>query len=176
VFQKYDPQVVRYFFLSTHYRAPINFTFEALSGVKNALERVQQAYFALADSRNFGTQQIDCAKYRLMLEEALDDDLNVSVGLAVWFEFVNEIYKHKDTLSKAGVEEALDLFEEIDSIFGILVHEREEAPKKVVQLAEERELARKDKDWKTADELREKIKQLGYTVADDKEGYKLSKV
>jgi cysteinyl-tRNA synthetase len=111
-----------------------------------------------------------------MLEEALDDDLNVSVGLAVWFEFVNEIYKHKDTLSKAGVEEALDLFEEIDSIFGILVHEREEAPKKVVQMAEERELARKDKDWKTADELREKIKQLGYTVADDKEGYKLSKV
>lgn len=176
VFQKYDPLIVRYFFLSTHYRAPINFTFEALSGVKNALERVQQAYFELVDTKKYGAQKIDCARFKTLLEDALDDDLNISVALAILFEFVNEIYKHKDTLSKTGVEEALKFFKEIDSIFGVLKYEREEIPEEVVQLAKERELARKNKEWAKSDELRERIKQLGYIVGDSKEGYILTKM
>jgi cysteinyl-tRNA synthetase len=176
VFQKYEPLAVRYFFLSTHYRAPINFSFEALLGVKNALERIQQAYFELVDAHKFGNNLIDCANYRFLLEEALDDDLNVSAALAVVFEFVNEIYKNKDKLSEQGVEQALTFFKEIDSILGILKYEHYKIPEEIVYLAQQRELARKNKDWKKSDSLRNKIKELGYSVADSKEGFKIEPI
>ncbi len=175
IFKQYDPLVVRYFFLSTHYRMPINFTFEALSGVKSALERIQQAYFELAGVKKHGKVKLDVGDFRKRIEEALDDDLNVSPALAVVFDFVNEVYKNKEQLSAESWKETVEFFKEIDSIFGILKYEKAEIPLEVIKLAEERLLARKNKDWKKSDELREKISKLGYVVGDTKEGYEVRK-
>jgi len=176
VFKDYDPFVVRYFFLSNHYRTPVNFTFEALQGAKNALDRIQNAYFELVDTSKFGEKELLLDSYRIEFEKALDDDLNISPALAVLFELINEFYKSKDQLSKEAVAELISFFKELDSVLGILKYERADIPAEIKALAEEREHARKNKDWKKSDELREKIKSLGYLVADSKEGYKIGKV
>ena len=176
IFKDYDPLAVRYFFIATHYRTPINFTLEALQGAKNSLERLQQAYFEMLDSEKFGEKFIDVNHFRLELEKALDDDLNISAALAVVFEFVNEVYKSKDQLYSESHKEVVDFFKEIDGILGVLKHTRESIPEEVKALAEKREHARQHKDWKKSDELREEIKALGYAVSDGKDGYKVSKI
>ena len=101
--------------------------------------------------------------------------MNVSPALAVVFDFVNEVYKNKEQLSAESWKETVEFFKEIDSIFGILKYEKAEIPLEVIKLAEERLLARKNKDWKKSDELREKISKLGYVVGDTKEGYEVRK-
>ncbi len=176
IFKDYDPLAVRYFFISTHYRMPINFTFEALQGAKNSLERLQQAYFEVLESEKFGDKNILIDHYRSELQKALDDDLNISAALAVVFEFVNEVYKNKDQLHSENHKEVLNFFKEVDEIMGIFRHSRGTVPEEIKALAEERELARKQKNWAKSDELREAIKALGYTVSDGKEGYKISKI
>ncbi len=176
IFNDYNPLAVRYFFISTHYRAPINFTLEALQGAKNSLDRLQQAYFEVLDTKKFGDKIILIDHFRFELEKALDDDLNISVALAVVFEFVNEVYKNKDQLHSENHKEVIDFFKEIDEILGVLKHTRESIPEVIRVLAEKRELARKNKEWKKSDELRDKITSLGYAVSDGKEGYKVSKI
>ncbi|MFA6461157.1 MAG: cysteine--tRNA ligase [Candidatus Woesearchaeota archaeon] len=179
VLKDYDPLAMRYFFISTHYRGPINFTFEALSGAKNALERVQQAYFELLDLESagkFGQEEMVTESFLKRMEEALDDDLNISPALAPLFEVINEFYRKKENLSKDSVEDLKLFFSKVDSILGILKYERASIPAEIKALAEERELARRNKDWKKSDELREKITSLGYAVSDGKEGYKVSKI
>lgn len=176
IFKDYDPLAARYFFISTHYRMPINFTFEALQGAKNSLERLQQAYFEVLESEKFGDKNILIDYYRSELQKALDDDLNISAALAVVFEFVNEVYKNKDQLHSENHKEVLNFFKEVDEIMGIFRHSRGTVPEEIKSLAEERELARKHKNWAKSDELREAIKALGYAISDGKEGYKISKI
>jgi cysteinyl-tRNA synthetase len=176
IFKDYDPLAVRYLFISTHYRMPINFTFEALQGAKNSLDRLQQAYFEMLDCEKFGDKHILLDHYRYELQQALDDDLNISAALAVVFEFVSEVNRNNSQLHSESHKEVLDFFKEIDSILGVLKHHHGSVPEEVKALAEERERARKDKNWAKSDELREKINALGYSIADSREGYKIGKI
>lgn len=174
IFKEHSPLTVRYFFLSAHYRAPLNFTKEALEGAKNSLEKLQQAFFDLNEVKAFGKKTINLGKYIKQFELALDDDLNISPALAAVFELINEINKNK--LSKGAVKDALDFFKKVDSVLGVLVYKKEAVPQKVLSLVKLRETARMEKDWKKADEIREKIKKLGYLVEDTEEGAKVKKI
>jgi len=179
IFKDHDPLTVRYLFLSTHYRMPINFTFESLQGAKKSLEKIQQGYFSILDSKNnplpsFGKKSLNIKKYYKQLEKALDDDLNISPALAVLFEVINQYYKNQSKLSQASINELEKFFKGVDAIFAILKHTKETIPANIIELAKSRLLARQNKEWAKSDELRDQIKSLGYVIGDSKEGYTLT--
>lgn len=178
IFKDYDPLAVRYLFLSTHYRMPINFTMGSLHGAKNSLDKIQQAYFSILDHKTaakFGKKNLNLNKYYKQLEKSLDDDLNISPALAVLFGLINQYYKHQPKLSQESILQLEKFFQDADKIFGILKHSKESIPQEITQLAESRLEARKNKEWQKSDQLRAKIKSLGYEIADTKEGYELKK-
>ena len=179
IFKEYNPLAVRYLFLSIHYRMPINFTLESLQSAAKSLDKIQQAYFSIIDQKHstkFGKKNLNINKYYKQLEKALDDDLNISPVLAVMFGLINQYYKHQQKLSPESLLQLEKFFQDIDTIFGILKHSREIIPLEIIQLAKARLEARKNKQWSESDQLRGKIKSLGYAIADTKEGYELKKL
>ena len=185
-FVKFDPHVIRYFLASVHYRAPINFTPEALDGAKQSFERLQRFYEELPqwklpeklETKKKESKSIIISKFKKDFEKVMDEDINVSKGLAVVFDFVAEVYrlKQENKLTKKDGESALKFLEDIDSIFAFFKKEKSDVPVNVKELLAERELARKNKDWKKSDELREEIKTYGFIVKDMKDGQMLERI
>ena len=159
----------RYFCLGTHYRKPLMFSYEALEGAKAARKRLTERYLEL---KKTGTASLQ--KQKKHLEEFtndINDDLNTPKTLAVlWDVLKDESLTDKDKHS---------LLLTFDKVLGLnlkgLKKENTKIPAEVKRIAEQRLQARHNKDWKKADELREKIKELGYVVGDTKEGYDLNK-
>ncbi|MEK6916911.1 MAG: cysteine--tRNA ligase [Nanoarchaeota archaeon] len=165
----YSAKAIRYLLMSTHYKQKLNFTMNALDYAENVIKKFKEFMMKLnsADGKGGKVEKI-ILKAKKEFEKAMDDDLNISEGEAAIFEFMNSINKliSEDKLSKKDAGKCLDQMKEFDKILGILEFEEEKIPKEVLELVEKRELARKDKDWKLADELREKIKKKGYSVDD----------
>ena len=161
-----DPKVIRYLLLSTHYRQQFNFTFEGLEAAKGAIERLTNLMRRLKDSNGKGngekiSQLID--KVQRCFGEAMDDDLNISVALASLFDFVRDVNNLLDNneLSKAEAEKVHALLTNFDNVLGVVGNvEVETLPQEGALLIEKREQARKAKDWKTADEIRQQLKAL----------------
>lgn len=179
-FAKYDSLVIRYFLGSVHYRAPINFTPEALDGAKQSLERLQRFYDDLhvwKEKLPLSKKKINIKKYRQQFIAVMNEDMNVSKGLAVVFDCMNDVHRLKQdcSLGRKDAADALHFLEEIDTIFAFLKKEKEEIPVNVTELVAEREKARRAKDWKKGDELRDEIKKWGFVVKDTKEGPVLEK-
>ncbi len=174
-FVKYDPLVIRYFLGSVHYRAPVNFAPEALEGAKQCVEKVQRLYDDLhiwQEKLPSSKKTVDITKYKKEFVSVMDEDVNVSKGLAVIFAFLNDInrVKAEGKLTKKDSANAILFLEEMDGIFAFLKKEKKDIPVNVKELVDEREKARAVHDWKKADQLREEIKQWGYVVKDTKEG------
>ena len=171
-----DPKAIRYLLLSTHYRQQFNFTFEGLEAAKGAIERLTNLMRRLKDSNGKGngekiSQLID--KVQRCFGEAMDDDLNISVALASLFDFVRDVNNLLDNneLSKAEAEKVHALLTNFDNVLGVVGKvEVETLPQEGVLLIEKREQARKAKDWKTADEIRQQLKALGIVVEDTAQG------
>ena len=171
-----DPKAIRYLLLSTHYRQQFNFTFEGLEAAKGAIERLTNLMRRLKDSNGKGngekiSQLID--KVQRCFGEAMDDDLNISVALASLFDFVRDVNNLLDNneLSKAEAEKVHALLTNFDNVLGVFgKFEVETLPQEAVLLIEKREQARKAKDWKTADEIRQQLKALGIVVEDTAQG------
>ena len=107
---------------------------------------------------------------------AMDDDLNTAEAMGALFEMVYEINTAlNEESSKAAVTYALDKLTTLCSVLGLLAKESDALPEEVAALAEKRAQARKDKDWKLSDELRDAIKALGYAVEDTAKGQKVRK-
>lgn len=170
-----SPLSLRYFLLATHYRQPLNFTFQALEGAKNSLEKIQETFFDLKETNHFGKKRIDLKKYQNQFEKALDDDLNISPALAAIFELIKEINKNKNQLTAQSLQEILSFFRKIDSVLGLLKEKREEIPPEVLVLVKEREKARQIKNWALADRLREEIREKGYLLEDRPEGTRIKR-
>ena len=165
----YEPSTARFFFLSSHYRQSLNLTFEALDGAKEAVERIRN-FVSSAKGKEDHPEMLELITRKdVEFKEAMNDDLNTPKALAATFNFIKEANK-----LGAG-EKAANFIKKIDSILGILKDE-EEAPEEVKKLAEERKEAKESKDWKKSDKLRDKIKELGWEVRDEKEGFVLRKI
>ncbi len=167
----YETKPIRYLLLSTHYRQKLNFTFKSLGAAKNSVERLQNFVFKMIDQKG----KEDNPKIKELIkkakndfEEKMNDDLNISGALAVIFGFINKVNKKK--ISKNDADDVLKLMKKFDSILCVMEFKKEKIPGNILQLAGERETARKNKDWKKADEIREKIKEKGYAIDDTKEG------
>ena len=160
-----NPATYRFWLLMASYRTKVNFNWEALEGAETALKRLYGLYADLgADVGSINKE------YQDKFKKYIEDDLDTPRALTIlWDVFKDEKMSAPD--KKATI---LDF----DKVLGLGFEnlKKEIIPDEVKKIVEERELARKDKDFKKSDELREKINSLGYEVKDTEDGQKISKI
>jgi len=162
ILKEYEGEVIRYFILSTQYRKPIDFSKKALDDAKNSYERLKNIISDLKDDRETNS------KYLKEFRDAMDDDLNTPEALAVLWKLV------RDKTAKGKIE----TIKEIDKVFGFNLNKEEEIeiPKEVKKLMKERGEMRKKKNWQEADNIRNRIKKLGFSIDDTGEGTRIKKL
>ncbi|AKB31322.1 Cysteinyl-tRNA synthetase [Methanosarcina siciliae HI350] len=186
IVEKYGGEVVRFMFLSVHYRKKLDYSEAFAENAKNNYLRLKETLdnleFAMkgaddksyhGDPETFGILPDLEAQFR----HALEDDFNTPKALTVF----RELSRAANLYLEAGknrkvLEKVYALYRQFSDVLGLFVPAgKEEIPKEVVRLVEEREAARKKKDWGTSDALREKIRALGYVIQDKKEGPNVKK-
>jgi cysteinyl-tRNA synthetase len=176
----FTPAEIRYTLASTRYSQRVNFSWQSFEDARKALTSLLEFKRRLGDAaRKPAAGRLDLERHRLEFEARLDDDLDVAGALGVLHTFAREGNRAVDQgLAGRGAKEALDLLDRLGDVFGILggpVAE-ESPPDEVLRLAREREEARKRKDFKAADEARQQIKALGWSVEDTKDGPKFRRL
>ena len=164
---------VRYVLLSAHYRDPLNFTFDGLQAARPALQRMDE--FLLKMQALAGTTmapEIDNLKSKI--ENALDDDLNISGALGVLFEFIRD--GNKRIILPAEAAGIWGTWQRLDGILGLGLPVRSEVPAEVLGLVEERQVARKAKNFKRSDEIRDQLKGLGWMIEDTPQGARAKRI
>lgn len=173
----FSPRAIRYLLLTTHYRKVLNFTFDALYQATASLKRITDFLFEL-ETRNFSDGQTEEA--RNMIEKtkkdftaALLDDLNISGAIAAIFEMIHWGNKamEGEKLKKKDAEQIKLLFYNLDRVLAILPEKIiEELPDEIMELIKKREEARKNRDFATADAIRDELFKRGIILEDTKEG------
>lgn len=164
----YMPEVYRLFNFSSHYKKPINFTFDAMDAAKIALYRLKEGYKRHLE----GTEKIEKTiqeNFENKFLDAINDDLNMPQAMSVVWDVVK--YEKKSP-------ELAKLLLKFDQVLGLQIDKEQkiELPTEIQEIVEERKKARENKDWKKSDELRDKLSSLGYTVKDNKEGMSVERV
>jgi len=176
----YDMRAVRYELLKTHYRVQLDFKEDELKQIPETLAKFDEVVNKLQSVKTGEDRGNASGIVSMYLEEfelAMDDDLNISGGLAAAFDFIKEI--NQELIKGIGPEDAvllLEGLERIDSVLGIMKFEKDDIPEEIVALAEKRLIARQEKNWEESDSLRDEIKEKGYEVLDEKDGYRLKKI
>ncbi|MCR5296693.1 MAG: cysteine--tRNA ligase [Clostridiales bacterium] len=184
--KEYDLEAVRMFMLSAHYRSPINFSRDQIESANASLNRLYTARDHLRFLRDNGEDRdlnadeeafvSRLSGYEARFDEAMDDDLNTADALGAIFELVRDAnVSLQDNASRKAASAALDSLGAICGVLGILAKEAEELPADILSMVSEREQARKNKDWKRSDELRDAIRAAGYIIEDTKQGQKVRK-
>jgi cysteinyl-tRNA synthetase len=183
IFKKYDPLTVRFFLLSAHYKAPLNFSFENLDHAQHTLDRINDFILRVSEAAEYdgemditgksgGGAQGRIDKAKLDFEEGMDDDLNISKALAAVSLFIRDIngMLEKEDLNTAEAVQVLDFMKELDSVLGVFTFESAILPEEVQRLIQERTEARQKKNFKRADEIRQMLLERGVLLEDTKEG------
>lgn len=182
--EQYDLQVLRFFMLSAHYRSPINFSREIMESSKNALERIVTAVSNLkhleetAKTANVTEEEKELLKemavYRQKFEEAMDDDLNTADAVSAIFELVKFANTHAGEASSSEfIRTVKNEIISLSDILGLLVNKKEEnLDAEIENLIAERQAARKARDFKRADEIRDQLLAQGIILEDTREGVK----
>lgn len=168
---------VRYLLLSAHYRETFNFTLDGLTGAKTALARIDECVGKLRDVAAGTTGAAD-AKFTDAFGAALAEDLNIAAAWAVVFDWVRDTNKRlaENSLQPAEAASALAAWEKVDTVLGIGSKAEAEVPADILALAEARTAAKKAKDFKRADGIREELKAKGWIIEDTAKGPKLKKI
>ena len=184
IITKYDPQVLRFFMLSAHYRSPLNFSAELMEAAKNGLERILTAVSNLnfllskAEDREMTEEEkklLEEAKvYTTRFDEAMDDDFNTADAIAAIFELVKFINTNTNgESSKAYLSALHEQIRELSDVCGLIVDQKEEMlDADIEKLIEERQAARKAKDFARADAIRGELLEKGIVLEDTREGVK----
>ena len=176
--EKFDLQVLRVFMLSAHYRSPINFSKEIMDSYKSALERILTAADKLRGINGAAGDAADMSeeleKFRTKFEEAMDDDLNTADALSTVFELVKYINTNiSEESPKEAVDKAGALLDELCGILGIKTERKKEVlDEDIEKLIEERQAARKAKNFARADAIRDELLNMGIILEDTREGVK----
>jgi len=173
----YNPKAIRYLLLSTHYRQKLNFTFKVLEAAKNSIDRLNNFVFNLKNIKETKDNKEVSAlikKVKEEFEKEMDDDLNISKALAVIFDFMRDV--NKLIISKKDAKEIYNVMFNFNKVLGVLEEKEEKISKEIQDLINEREKARKNKDYKKADEIRNELRKKGFIIEDTKEGPRLKKV
>ncbi len=182
--EKYDLQVLRFFMLSAHYRSPLNFSAELMEAAKNGYERivtsVDNLRFLLENAAKEEASEEEAALlkeaqgFALKFEEAMDDDFNTADALSAIFELVKFANTWaSDESSRAFLSGLKEEIEQLSDICGLMVNRKTQMLEEDVErLIQERQAARKAKDFQRADEIREMLLEKGIILEDTREGVK----
>ena len=182
--QQYDLQVLRFFMLNAHYRSPLNFSADLMESSKNALERIIEAASRLNDRKENAAVQTmseeekalvtESENYVKKFEEAMEDDFNTADALAAVFELVK--FANTNVTEESSGEFAkslLTVLVRLSDVLGLNVVKKEEIlDKEIEDLIAARQEARKAKDFKRADEIRDELLEKGIILKDTREGVK----
>ena len=182
--EKYGYETIRYLMIQAHYRMPMNYTPELLNACKASLERLYNLKSALemAEKNSEGGEVREELKTvlnekRAKFVSALSDDLNTADALSAVFELTREINTLlQGEYSKEEITLCKNTFLELTDILGLLYEDsKDKIPDEVLELSKQRNAARKDKNFALADELRDRISELGYTVEETRQGTRIYK-
>jgi len=180
VAEKFSYEVIRFFMLSAHYRNPINFSDLLLEQAKSGLTRIYTCIENLeflkgsltGDNKDDVKGELENLKARFI--EAMDDDINTADAISVIFDIVKFANTNIDnTYSKEIIDQTIDLIKELGNVLGILSKKEDKIlDEEVEKLIEERTQAKKDKNFKRADEIRDTLKDMGIILEDTRQGVK----
>ena len=181
--EKYDLQVLRFFMLSAHYRSPLNFSAELMEAAQNGYDRivtsVSNLNFLLQNAAGEMTEEEkklakEAEGFIAKFDEAMDDDFNTADAIAAIFELVKFANTNaKEGSSKAFVQALKDEIVTLSDICGLIVEKKEEMLDGDIEaLIAERQAARKEKNFKRADEIRDELLAKGIILEDTREGVK----
>ena len=184
ILEDYSGEVIRFFLLLGHYRNPINFSDSLMEQAKAGLARMENARDNLKHLIANGSGEMTDAekealagydRYRQEFIEAMDDDLNTADAISAIFELVTAINTAvKDGASREFAEKSLEVLMELATVVGLLQQEADDAvDDDVMKLVEERQAARKAKDFARADEIRDMLKERGITLKDTPQGVQI---
>jgi cysteinyl-tRNA synthetase len=197
--KKHSPRLLRYLLLKVHYRSSLNYSEKLVFQAKKELERIDefieklkglQTSFQLSNDRSKSGQNLDSKRsivkalvfrVKKQFEKTMEDDFNTPRALAQIFQLVNKgnTLLAQDKLSPGEARQILRFLRKIDKIFNFLFWQKprkKKIPKEILKLVDLREKYRKQKNWGKADEIRKKIKRMGYWIEDLKEGPKIKKL
>ena len=185
IIKQVDPQVLRFFMATTQYRRPIQYSEDNLVDAKNNLDHIQTAYDNLTyreqDAQAGGDAEVDAklAAFKQRFTDAMDDDINVQNGIAVVYELVKyaNVYAQKDQVSADALAALKSTLATLMSIFGVKLtaSDNQIDDDQIKQLIEERNEARKNKDFTRSDQIRDDLKKQGIILEDTPQGTRYKK-
>lgn len=183
ILEKFDPMVIRFYLLATHYRSPLDFDNEKLEVAQKGLERLKNAYLSLGNGLktagnfpNADKLRTAVQKSRVEFENAMNDDFNTALAIAALFDLAREIntYIKESQLDKEKLLEAKEVLDDLLGALGINFTEEKLSDEKLEELVRLaitlRQNARKAKDFSTADSIRNNLKELGIALEDTPQG------
>ncbi len=161
-----DPLTLRYLYLQSHYRSQINFSWESLTAAQTALQKLHTIVAELPSGGVVNTE------YVTLFADMINDDLNTAGGIAIMWELLKN--------SNISPEDKKATLLDIDQVLGLKLMNQElikisDIPEPIQKLLQERAIAREEKNWHSADLLREEIKALGYEIKDTDNGQRIKK-
>ena len=185
IIKQVDPQVLRFFMATTQYRRPIQYSEDNLVEAKNNLDHIQTAYDNLTyreqDAQAGGDAEVDAklAAFKQRFTDAMDDDINVQNGIAVVYELVKyaNVYAQKDQVNADALAALKSTLATLMSIFGVKLtaSDNQIDDDQIKQLIEERNEARKNKDFVRSDQIRDDLKKQGIILEDTPQGTRYKK-
>ena len=181
VAEKYGYEAIRYFLISSQYRSPINYSVDIIEQAKNSLERLYTCRnnidFALKNAEDGGEVPNFVEEYKNKFIIAMDDDLNTADALAAIFMLVRDINTAiANGAKKTELEAFADMFDQLTGVLGLVYNRKQEVlDSDIEELIEKRTQARKDRDFKTADAIRDQLKEMGIILEDTPQGVKWSR-
>ncbi|MCD8877794.1 cysteine--tRNA ligase [Staphylococcus kloosii] len=187
IIKEIDPDVLRFFMISVHYRSPINYNMELVNAAKNGLERIRNSYNAIIERAEIATDVTDQTEYiteinkiLAQFEEVMNDDFNTANAITAWFELTKLANKFvlENTTSLAVLERFKDVYQIFSDVLGVpLVGQEAEVllDEDIEALIEERNEARKNKDFARADEIRDSLKEQNIILEDTPQGVRFKR-
>ncbi|KPL58166.1 cysteine--tRNA ligase [Rossellomorea vietnamensis] len=180
IIKEQDPQVLRFFMLSVHYRHPINYNLELLQNAETSLDRIKTAYENLKHRKESSTNLADnnqewlgkIAGLKDQFIADMDDDFNTANGISVLFELSRQAnyYLMEKNTSTEVIDEFLHRFEDFFSVLGLTLQEAGILDEEVEEMIEKRIQARKDRNFQLADEIRDTLKDMDIILEDTPQG------
>ena len=186
IIKQVDPQVLRFFMATTQYRRPIQYSEDNLIDAKNNLEHIQTAFDNLTYRQKDAQDGADpvvtqkLADFKQSFTEAMDNDINVQNGITVVYELVKfaNVYAQQKAVKAAALTEMKELISELVSIFGVKLasSDNELNDEHIQALIDERNEARKNKDFARSDQIRDELKAQGIILEDTPQGTRFKRV
>lgn len=160
--QVVNPQILRFFLATTHYRKPVNFTDDALTEAENNIKKIENAYRHLDEQAESNLSAL--TTFRNDFVAAMDEDFNIANGMTVFYDFVSWVNKGN------GGPEVKEFFDQVLEILGIKFKFEQSLDSEIEAMIEARQLAREVRDFAKSDEIRDALKAQGIVLEDTKDG------